>query len=36
MAQEFPDNHFFDRAKTRVHVLEGAVQKDGPPRHSYH
>jgi Lon-like ATP-dependent protease len=30
MAQEFPDNHFFDRAKIHVHVPEGAVQKDGP------
>ncbi|KAL2267532.1 hypothetical protein VTJ83DRAFT_4809 [Remersonia thermophila] len=30
MANEFPDNHFFDRAKIHVHVPEGAVQKDGP------
>ncbi|KIH90162.1 Lon-like ATP-dependent protease [Sporothrix brasiliensis 5110] len=30
MVQEFPDNHFFDKAKLHVHVPEGAVQKDGP------
>ncbi|EFX03248.1 mitochondrial serine protease [Grosmannia clavigera kw1407] len=30
MVKEFPDNHFFDKAKLHVHVPEGAVQKDGP------
>ncbi|KAI0430174.1 lon protease [Xylaria sp. FL1042] len=30
MANEFADNHFFDKAKVHVHVPEGAVQKDGP------
>ncbi|KAH9887830.1 lon protease [Xylariomycetidae sp. FL2044] len=30
MAMEFPDNHFFDKAKVHLHVPEGAVQKDGP------
>ena len=30
MVQEFPDNHFFDKAKIHLHVPEGAVQKDGP------
>ncbi|KAI1099909.1 ATP-dependent protease La [Jackrogersella minutella] len=30
MTQQFPDNHFFDKAKLHLHVPEGAVQKDGP------
>lgn len=30
MVQEFPENHFFDKAKIHLHVPEGAVQKDGP------
>ncbi|KAI0861896.1 lon protease [Xylaria cubensis] len=30
MANEFSDNHFFDKAKIHLHVPEGAVQKDGP------
>ncbi|KAI2635250.1 lon protease [Xylaria nigripes] len=30
MANEFADNHFFDKAKIHLHVPEGAVQKDGP------
>ena len=30
MVKEFPDNHYFDKAKIHVHVPEGAVQKDGP------
>lgn len=30
MVKEFPDNHFFDKAKLHVHIPEGAVQKDGP------
>lgn len=30
MVKEFPDNHFFDKARLHVHVPEGAVQKDGP------
>ncbi|KAI1461470.1 ATP-dependent protease La [Annulohypoxylon moriforme] len=30
MAQQFSDNHFFDKAKLHLHVPEGAVQKDGP------
>jgi Lon-like ATP-dependent protease len=30
MAKEFPENHFFDKAKLHLHCPEGAVQKDGP------
>ncbi|KAI1437176.1 lon protease [Xylaria sp. CBS 124048] len=30
MANEFAENHFFDKAKIHLHVPEGAVQKDGP------
>ncbi|PNY29756.1 Lon protease [Tolypocladium capitatum] len=30
MAKQFPDNHFFDRAKMHLHVPDGAVSKDGP------
>ncbi|KAF3767669.1 ATP-dependent protease La [Cryphonectria parasitica EP155] len=30
LANNFPDNRFFDHAKIHVHVPEGAVQKDGP------
>lgn len=30
MAKQFPDNHFFDKAKIHLHCPEGAVQKDGP------
>ena len=30
MVKEFPDNHFFNKAKLHVHVPEGAVSKDGP------
>ncbi|CZS92204.1 probable Lon proteinase, mitochondrial precursor [Rhynchosporium agropyri] len=30
MAKQFPDNHFFDKAKVHLHCPEGAVQKDGP------
>lgn len=30
MAREFPDNHFFDKAKMHLHVPDGAVSKDGP------
>ncbi|KAI0971358.1 lon protease [Xylaria arbuscula] len=30
MANEYADNHFFDKAKIHLHVPEGAVQKDGP------
>jgi len=30
MANKFPENHFFDKAKVHLHCPEGAVQKDGP------
>lgn len=30
MVKEFPDNHFFQKAKVHLHVPEGAVRKDGP------
>ena len=30
MIREFPDNHFFDRAKLHLHFPDGAVPKDGP------
>ncbi|KAI9171030.1 Lon protease [Paramyrothecium foliicola] len=30
MVKEFPDNHFFDKAKMHLHVPDGAVSKDGP------
>ncbi|KAH7328356.1 Lon protease C-terminal proteolytic domain-containing protein [Stachybotrys elegans] len=30
MVKEFPDNHFFDKAKMHLHVPDGAVPKDGP------
>lgn len=30
MAKNFPENHFFDKAKLHLHCPEGAVQKDGP------
>jgi Lon-like ATP-dependent protease len=30
MAKNFPDNHFFDKAKLHLHCPEGAAQKDGP------
>lgn len=30
MANQYPDNQFFDKAKIHLHVPEGAVQKDGP------
>lgn len=28
--KEFPDNHFFNKAKMHLHVPDGAVPKDGP------
>jgi len=30
MAKNYPQNHFFDKAKLHLHCPEGAVQKDGP------
>ncbi|KAL9615629.1 MAG: hypothetical protein Q9204_008722 [Flavoplaca sp. TL-2023a] len=30
LAQKFPDNKFFEKAKVHLHCPEGAVQKDGP------
>ncbi|KJZ77928.1 Lon protease-like protein [Hirsutella minnesotensis 3608] len=30
MVKQFPDNHFFDKAKLHLHVPDGAVSKDGP------
>lgn len=30
MVKEFPENHFFNRAKMHLHVPDGAVPKDGP------
>ena len=30
MVRQFPDNHFFDKAKMHLHVPDGAVSKDGP------
>ncbi|KAF6821537.1 ATP-dependent protease La [Colletotrichum sojae] len=30
MVKEFPDNHFFERARLHLHVPDGAVSKDGP------
>ncbi|CAD6447467.1 ef365bcb-a394-46f0-b18c-99deabd14ede [Sclerotinia trifoliorum] len=30
MAKNFPENHFFDKAKLHLHCPEGAVPKDGP------
>jgi len=28
--KQFPDNHFFNKAKMHLHVPDGAVSKDGP------
>jgi ATP-dependent Lon protease len=28
--KQFPENHFVDKTKFRLHCPEGAVQKDGP------
>ncbi|CAI4210548.1 unnamed protein product [Parascedosporium putredinis] len=30
MVKQFPDNHFFQKAKMHLHVPDGAVPKDGP------
>ncbi|KAL3423606.1 Lon protease-like protein, mitochondrial [Phlyctema vagabunda] len=30
LARNYPDNHFFDKAKLHLHCPEGAVPKDGP------
>lgn len=30
LAQKFPNNKFFEKAKVHLHCPEGAVQKDGP------
>ena len=30
LAQQFPENKFFEKAKVHLHCPEGAVQKDGP------
>ncbi|RDW79729.1 Lon protease-2 [Coleophoma cylindrospora] len=30
LAKNFPENHFFDKAKLHMHCPEGAVPKDGP------
>ncbi|KAL9010431.1 MAG: hypothetical protein Q9180_009295, partial [Flavoplaca navasiana] len=30
LAEKFPDNKFFEKAKVHLHCPEGAVQKDGP------
>ncbi|UQC89436.1 ATP-dependent protease La [Colletotrichum lupini] len=30
MVRDFPDNHFFDKARLHLHVPDGAVSKDGP------
>ncbi|UNI13513.1 Endopeptidase La [Purpureocillium takamizusanense] len=30
MVKQFPDNHFFNKAKMHLHVPDGAVSKDGP------
>ncbi|UKZ60159.1 uncharacterized protein TrAtP1_001443 [Trichoderma atroviride] len=30
VVNQFPENHFFDKAKMHLHVPDGAVSKDGP------
>lgn len=30
VAKEFPENHFFEKARVHLHCPEGAVPKDGP------